>query len=504
MSTPHVAGAAAVLRAAWPYLTAVQTVAILLQTANKSFSGYNENIHGQGLLDLGNAVTAQGPNNIAPLSVVLSAGYDARSSSINTGPIFGNAYSNNLAPILKNAVFFDQYGRDYPANLDQKISRTNNSSYDLDNILLTKYSSTALPISFGENYSGNLSLKFVNRNTFSDPISGEITSNNLGLKYLTVDRSKEGGNSFQSSDVALSYSQNIGQNLKIGFSKNNFNNDTTFENPAQNYNLIAYNNFSSSPYKKLGLANFASNNQSQVSSNQLNISQNLTENLITNLSYTSYNKSSAINKFNSDESRVFEGGLSYSLNDKSKLSFNFGNLKELNNNLLGSKAEGAFSGGSNPQTKYISINLTRDLTNQWQFTTSYSEGKTSLSGNQVGVFRDFNDIRSRGMAMGLLNNDFFGGKLGLVYSEPLRVYKGTTNINIPISRDAQGNVQRLVANGVSLKPDGRERDLELSYNFNLKNRNANLSLNSIIQQQANNIKDAKNQYFWIARYNLKF
>ena len=106
--------------------------------------------------------------------------------------------------------------------------------------------------------------------------------------------------------------------------------------------------------------------------------------------------------------------------------------------------------------------------------------------------------------MGLLNNDFFGGKLGLVYSEPLRVYKGTTNINIPISRDAQGNVQRLVANGVSLKPDGRERDLELSYNFNLKNRNANLSLNSIIQQQANNIKDAKNQYFWIARYNLKF
>lgn len=108
------------------------------------------------------------------------------------------------------------------------------------------------------------------------------------------------------------------------------------------------------------------------------------------------------------------------------------------------------------------------------------------------------------MAIGLLNSNIFNGKLGLVYSEPLRVYKGTANIDIPISRDAEGNVQRLAANGVSLKPDGKERDLEFSYNFNLKNYDSNISFNSIIQQQANNVKDAKDQYFWIARYNLRF
>ena len=58
--------------------------------------------------------------------------------------------------------------------------------------------------------------------------------------------------------------------------------------------------------------------------------------------------------------------------------------KELNNNLLGSKAEGAFSAGSNPNTKYVTFNLTRDLINNWQLTTSYSEGKTNISGNQIG------------------------------------------------------------------------------------------------------------------------
>ncbi len=504
MAAPHVAGAAAVLRAAWPYLSAKQTAAILLNTATDLGELGVDDVYGHGLLNLENAVSAQGANNVSSSSTIASLGSDARSSTISTNAIFGNAYSKNLAPILKNAVFFDMYGRDYPANLDHKISRLNNNSYNLDNILFTNYSGAALPVSFGENYSSNLAVKFISRNIFSDPISGKLTSNKFGLKYLTVDRSKEDGNGFRSSDVSFSYAQNFGQNLQVSFNKNDFNNDFSGNNPAQNYNLISYNNFNSSPYKKLSLNNFSNQNQNQTNSNQLNISQNLTPNLTTNLSYTSYNQSGSIDKFGSDESRVFDSGFGYKLNNKTKLSFGFGSLKELNNNLLGSKAEGAFSAGSNPNTKYVTFNLTRDLINNWQLTTSYSEGKTNISGNQIGVFRDFSDIKSRGMAIGLLNSNIFNGKLGLVYSEPLRVYKGTANIDIPISRDAEGNVQRLAANGVSLKPDGKERDLEFSYNFNLKNYDSNISFNSIIQQQANNVKDAKDQYLWIARYNLRF
>ncbi len=503
MASPHVAGAAAVLRAAFPSLSAADTVTILLETATDLGDVGVDDIFGRGLLNLEAAVLPIGPSSLVAGNNVGGSGYNVEMSSITTNPIFGNAYSKNLAPILKNAVFFDKYGRDYKANLDKKITSNNSNSYNLDNLLFTNYSNAVLPISFGENNSNNLVVKFNTANIFSDPISGEVRHNKFGLKYLTVDNSRQDQSGLNSSDVAFSYSKNFGSDLKIGFNKNDFANDFSWDNPAQNYRLISYNNFASSPYKKLSLANFSSDGESQINSNQLNIAQNITPNLTTNLSYTNYNQSNSINRFSSDEGRIIETGLNYKLNDKTKFGFNFGNLKELNNNFLGSNAQGAFSGGSNPQTKYVALNFTRNLLDNWQLTTSYSQGKTNVGGNNLGVFRDFNNIQSRVLAVGLLNNNFFNGRLGVVYSEPLRVYKGTTNIDIPISRDLEGNLQRLTANNVSLVPDGKEKDLEFFYSFNLKS-NAQIDFNGIFQQEANNIKDAKDQYVWMVRYNLKF
>jgi subtilisin family serine protease len=504
MATPHVAGAAAVIRGAWPYLTAKQTATILLDTATDLGDAGVDDVYGHGLLNLENAVQAQGANNVAANSLVFGSGSDAKLSSFTTNAIFGDAYSKNLSPILKNAVFFDKYGRDYKANLDQKIVSSNNNLYNLDNLLFNNYSSSSLPVSFGENYSNNLVVRFNTSNIFSDPTSGEIKHNKFGIKHLVVDKSTEDQSGFNATDISFSYSKNFASGLKIGFNKNDFTNNYSFDNPAQNYNLISYNNFASSPYRNLNLNSSAIDSENQINTNQLNISQNITSNLTTNLSYTSYNQSSSINKFSSDESRIIETNLGYKLNDKTKLGFNFGNLKELNNNFLGSQANGAFSNGSNPQTKYFGLNFTRNLVDNWQLTTSYSEGKTNVSGNNLGVFRDFNDIRSRGFAVGLLNDNFLNGKVSFVYSEPLRVYKGSTNVDIPISRDFDGNVQRLTANNVSLVPDGKERDLEFSYSFNVGKLNAVVNFNSIIRQEANNIKDSKDQYIWMVKYNLKF
>ena len=505
MAAPHVTGAVAVLRAAWPLLTATESVDIILSTTTRTGIYSNRDVYGQGLLNLEEAVKPQGPSSIPGSNTVSSAGSDATTSSISTNSIFGNSYAQNLAPILKNAVFFDKYGRDYKANLDQKISSVGNTPYNLENILLANNSGTSLPISFGDHHSNNLAVKFTARNTFSDPISGEIKHNQFGLKHLTVDRSKEDQNSFNSSDVAFSYSKNFQNNTKLSFSKNDFNEEFSTNNPAKNFNLISYGNFNSNPYKQLNSVVATTGDiKTRINNNQLNISQNLTPNLISSLSFSSYNYSNSISKFSSDESRIFDSGLSYKFGDKTQFSANFGNLKELGDNLLGSKAQGAFSGGSNPQTKYASLNITRNLLNNWQLTTSYSEGKTNVGGNSLGVFRDFSDIKSRGMAIGLLNSNIFNGKLGIVYSEPLRVYKGTTNINIPISRDDQGNVQRMTANGISLKPDGKEKDLEFSYSFSLKSNDSTINLNSIIQQQPNNIKNAKDQYVWMMRYDLKY
>lgn len=500
-AAPHVAGAVAVLRAAWPLLSAATTVQILLDSAIDLGVVGVDDVYGHGLLNLEEAVHAQGANHVPASFSLDGAGYDARNTSIITSSIFGNAYAKNIAPALQNAVFFDKYGRDYKANLDQKISSIQNGNYSLDNILFNNYNSTGLPLRFGADYSNNLQIKFVARNFISDPFSGAITTNRYGLKYLTVDNSKTDPHQINSSDVTFFYSKNFNENLKVAFTKNDFNGDFSSDNPAQNF--ISYNNFSSSPYQKVSQLNFASNGYDRLSSNQLSISQNITSKLQSNFSFTNFNKSESIGKLSSNQSQIFDGGFNYQLNNKTIFGLNYGNFKEFDDRFLGSQSSGAFSFGSNSATRYIKFNFSRKLNNNWQLLANYSEGKTNISGNQIGIFRDFNNVRSRSMAVGILGNNILGGKFGMVYSEPLRVYKGTTNIDIPISRDLAGNVQRLTMDGISLKPDGKERDLEFSYSFNLRN-DSNFSLNSIIQNQPGNIKSASQQYLWLARYNLKF
>jgi subtilisin family serine protease len=60
MAAPHVAGAAAVLRSAWPALTAAQTAQILLDSATDLGAAGVEDIYGHGMLNLLAAVKTEG------------------------------------------------------------------------------------------------------------------------------------------------------------------------------------------------------------------------------------------------------------------------------------------------------------------------------------------------------------------------------------------------------------------------------------------------------------
>lgn len=60
MAAPHVSGAVAVLRSKWPSKTAAQTVAILYDTTTDLGATGTDVIYGRGLLNLDNAVYAQG------------------------------------------------------------------------------------------------------------------------------------------------------------------------------------------------------------------------------------------------------------------------------------------------------------------------------------------------------------------------------------------------------------------------------------------------------------
>ena len=142
MATPHVAGAAAVLRGAWPLLTADDVVALLLTTATDLGATGVDDIFGKGLLNLEAAVAPVGGASLSSGSSVDSAGYDISTASLTVDPIFGDAFSTNVASQLNSAVFFDDFGRDFKADLGSKITQT--ASYTVPT--LDKKSPSLFPI----------------------------------------------------------------------------------------------------------------------------------------------------------------------------------------------------------------------------------------------------------------------------------------------------------------------------------------------------------------------
>jgi subtilisin family serine protease len=508
-AAPHVTGAAAVLRGAWPQLNAETTVQILLNTATDLGAPGVDEIYGHGMLNLFAAVQPQGQTIIPSSDNVNDGnakGYLSSSTAITSNGGFGDAYER-MAPILKQAIFVDMYGRDYLANLDQRMSRSKDSVHKLQNILIMNPRNfKTIPISFGNNYSSKITMKFANQDD-SGVVNRYSIFKGKDAQCLTIDHSKPDLANHDVVDertISFSYENNFNNNLKLGFAINN--SDFSLENNiAKNFNFISSTDFVVlSPYQNLASNRFLGNRRdNQVSSNRFLATYKFNEIWNSNFSYINNNSNNfAIGSISNNEiqSRIFDSGITRKIGSNGQISLNYGNMQEFNNNFLGAKNTGAFSNRSNPVTNYARIGYIHKLSNSWNFITSYSEGVTKIAGNRMGIFRNFSDIRSRSFSAGLLNENIFGGKLGIVYSEPLR-YRGSANIIVPTGVDQNGNVIRLNSK-VSLAPSGKEKDFEVYYGLDL-NTDSNISLNLSLQDDVNNVKDQMG-YLGLVRYRIKF
>ncbi|HEX8055626.1 MAG TPA: S8 family peptidase [Novosphingobium sp.] len=108
-STPQIAGAVALLRQAFPNLTAAQTVDLLLRTARDAGATGIDPTYGRGILDIANAFAPQGTTAIAGTSTVLAL----TDSTGSLSPAMGDAaQSASLGTIV-----LDSYGRAYGVQL---------------------------------------------------------------------------------------------------------------------------------------------------------------------------------------------------------------------------------------------------------------------------------------------------------------------------------------------------------------------------------------------------
>ena len=112
-SAPQIAGAIALLRQAFPNLTAVQAVDLLLSSAKDLGTAGVDVTYGRGLLDIGKAFAPQGMLSLASTLVPLPSGDTIGVTSTAMGD------AGRLAPL--SAVMLDSYQRAYRVDLGGRI-----------------------------------------------------------------------------------------------------------------------------------------------------------------------------------------------------------------------------------------------------------------------------------------------------------------------------------------------------------------------------------------------
>lgn len=104
-----VSGSVAVIHQMWPLMKGSNIVKLLGATANKSFSGYDVNVHGQGLLDMNRATQ--------PVGVL---GIPTTGSKVALSGAFVTNTSGGLSSVttkLSSVMAIDDYDRDYYVNV---------------------------------------------------------------------------------------------------------------------------------------------------------------------------------------------------------------------------------------------------------------------------------------------------------------------------------------------------------------------------------------------------
>ena len=111
MAAPVVTGAIAVLHQMWPHMKGKHLVQLVLVTGNKDIAGYNENVHGQGLLDMDTATRPVGATGI-PTTGRTNGGVSAVAGGAN---VAGVAASQMQA--LTSVMVLDSFERDFYIDL---------------------------------------------------------------------------------------------------------------------------------------------------------------------------------------------------------------------------------------------------------------------------------------------------------------------------------------------------------------------------------------------------
>ncbi|MCE3233428.1 MAG: hypothetical protein K0R98_1685, partial [Rickettsiaceae bacterium] len=158
---------------------------------------------------------------------------------------------------------------------------------------------------------------------------------------------------------------------------------------------------------------------------------------------------------------------------------------------LGSQTERAFALNENTATWFYNLSGNIPLPKKFNLYGSYNYGVSFPDAAAESLFSNISEIQSYSFKVGINKSDSFtkGDKLDFVVSQPLMVSNGNANLNLPVGRDAAGNITRANHN-VNLSPTGREIDLGAFYTLNFADNLSSISTGAIYRLEPNHVAEA--------------
>ncbi|MEZ5837650.1 MAG: S8 family serine peptidase [Geminicoccaceae bacterium] len=422
-AAPYVAGAAAVLLAAFPGRSGKQVVERMLSTADDLGTPGVDGIYGHGRLNMEKAL-----NPVGSTSVALDNSTAGRATSLAGMAVDLPAWADasGLAASLNDVLIHDSQLFPFKADLSHSV-RTADNPARIDSFLLSSDVRT-VQVEAGD----MLSLAFAH-----EPAAGP---EGLTRRFDELD---DGGR-VESYEVALA----LGEGSKVTFARGY---GVMSDAPEHAVRQLAGGDMG--PFGE-ALSPFSSLASAQEG---LRFDTELDDSTRIGMAFARGGM-----RGSDGDSRIGSLTLSHDLGDGVQISSTVGVMDESETALGGSL--GGAAGGVDGRTSFVNLVAMAAVSDTFSMFGSLTSGWTDSGISQPGLVRGLDMGRSDAYAVGFSWRELAGAdQLAVSLSQPLRPDEVTMNLDLPGHEAGSGGPISRERSRVDISPDGRERNLQMIY-----------------------------------------
>ncbi|MGI9417081.1 MAG: S8 family serine peptidase [Geminicoccaceae bacterium] len=476
IAAAHVSGAAAVVKAAFPGVSADDVTNRLLTTATDLGDPGVDDTFGHGLLNLDQALRPQG--DICLPTAAFVDGHKTSLSGSGLGLGSGFAVDERLGGELGRVMALDDQGFPFAVDLGDHVDTVSRSTG------LAAFIGSDASQTIGGMTSDGKTRFALSRNELE--VDGALTDPHRGA--------------FASSGTSLSdrpesptahFATEVASGVEVFVSLN----DSSVTDASMDGAIAGHDGLLFAP------GSFLTPFDQFTGEHQTGGGATLALGKRTDITLSAFTTSP--DSIDERETSMQKVELSHRIGAGIELRLGYGWLDE-RDGFVGGSSAGAF-GETKASSSFITAGVVAPIGDDLRLFGSYTSGRSLLSAGSGGLIGDWSDVSTESFGVGLLADDVAeeGDHLSLMVGQPVRVQEATATLTLPTGRTEDGRVLS-ERRAVDLAPDAREISLEATYQFALDDDDASLAVGTLARFNPDHDGDAEPDLGIGLRYSLRF